>query len=76
MINKSEHEIMKNWIGNISEPLASICCITYNHEIFIADALNSFLMQETNFPFEIIITEDCSTDNTANINKDIIRYTI
>ncbi len=49
------------------EPLVSICCITYNHEKYIADAIKSFLMQETNFPIEIIIHDDASKDNTANI---------
>lgn len=47
--------------------LVSICCITYNHESFIAQTIESFLMQETNFKFEIIIGEDCSTDNTMKI---------
>lgn len=49
------------------EPLVSICCITYNHEKYISDALDSFLMQKTSFPFEIIIHDDASTDNTASI---------
>lgn len=49
------------------EPLVSICCITYNHEKYIADALDSFLMQETSFPFEIIVHDDASTDKTSEI---------
>lgn len=52
------------------KPLVSICCITYNHEKYIADAIESFLMQETSFPFEIIIHDDASTDNTAKIIKE------
>lgn len=48
-------------------PLVSVCCITYNHEKFIADAINGFLMQKTNFPFEIIIHDDASTDSTREI---------
>lgn len=47
--------------------LVSINCITYNHEAYIADAIESFLMQKTNFKFEILIHDDASTDNTANI---------
>lgn len=49
------------------EPLVSICCITYNHEKYIADALDSFLNQKASFQFEIIIHDDASTDNTPKI---------
>ena len=64
---RSEQEIMKNWKGNINKPLVSICCITYNHEKFIEDALKGFLIQKTDFPFEILIHDDASTDRTADI---------
>ncbi|WP_186321468.1 glycosyltransferase [Bacillus sp. FJAT-22090] len=47
--------------------LVSINCTTYNHEDYIADAIESFLMQKTNFKYEILIGEDCSTDNTRKI---------
>ncbi len=50
--------------------LVSICCITYNQENYIRDALDSFLMQKTNFNYEIIIHDDASTDNTALIIKE------
>lgn len=45
----------------------SVLLITYNHEKFIEEAIESILMQKTNFKFELIIGEDCSTDNTRNI---------
>ena len=67
MINITEKEIMKNWKGDISNPVVSICCITYNHEKYIEETIDSFLMQETNFPFEVVIGEDCSKDNTRKI---------
>ena len=66
MIQITEKEIMQNWQGNTYDPVVSIFCITYNHEKFIAEALDSFLMQKTDFPFEIVIDDDCSTDSTAN----------
>lgn len=52
------------------EILVSICCITYNQEKYIKEALDSFLMQKTNFKYEIIIRDDASTDNTAKIIKE------
>ena len=68
MFHKDHGEVIKNWQGN--QPIVSICCITYNHESYIEAALNGFLMQETNFPFEIVIHDDASTDNTARIIKE------
>lgn len=48
----------------------SVICITYNHEKFIRDALEGFLIQKANFKFEIIIGDDASTDCTANIIQE------
>lgn len=67
MIDKSEIEIMSSWDGDSDRPLVSICCLTYNHEDFIEETIDSFLMQKTNFPFEIIIGEDCSKDKTLTL---------
>ncbi len=67
MINRTEQEIMKNWKGDIDKPAVSVCSVTYDHEKYIAEAIDSFLMQQTDFPFEVLINDDCSTDNTANI---------
>lgn len=56
-----------------TEPLVSICCITYNHEDFIKDSIEGFLMQRTTFPIEIIIHDDASTDRTAEIIQEYAR---
>lgn len=48
-------------------PILSILCITYNHEKYIAQAIDSFLAQDTSFSIEIVIGEDCSTDKTLSI---------
>ena len=49
--------------------MVSISCITYNHENYIANAIESFLMQKTDFPYEILIHDDASTDRTPEIIK-------
>lgn len=48
----------------------SIAMVTYNHEQFISKALDSVLMQQTNFDYEIVIGEDCSSDGTRAIVID------
>ncbi len=51
-------------------PLVSVGIITYNHEKYIRQCLEGVMMQKTNFPFEVIIGEDCSTDNTRSIIQE------
>ena len=53
--------------GNI---MLSIVCHTYNHENYIGETIDGFLNQKTNFPFEIIIHDDASTDKTPLIIKE------
>lgn len=58
-----------------SNILVSIVCITYNHEPYLRQALEGFLMQETDFPVEIILAEDCSMDGTRKICEEYVaRY--
>lgn len=52
------------------KPLVSVVSITYNHEPYIRDCLEGFVMQKTNFPVEIIIHDDASTDHTADIIRE------
>jgi glycosyltransferase involved in cell wall biosynthesis len=51
-------------------PVVSIACISYNHANYIRDCLDGFLRQETNFPFEIVIHDDASTDETQDIIRE------
>ncbi|MCQ2743335.1 MAG: glycosyltransferase [bacterium] len=53
-----------------NEIKVSIHCITYNHAKFIRQALDGFVMQKTNFKFEVLIHDDASTDGTAEIIKE------
>jgi glycosyltransferase involved in cell wall biosynthesis len=56
-----------------ANPLVSVVTLTYNHEPYIAQAIESVLAQKTDFPFEYIIGEDCSTDRTRAIVDDYAR---
>lgn len=52
------------------EIMVSICCITYNQESYIRDALEGFLKQETDFAYEVLIHDDASTDRTGEIIRE------
>lgn len=54
----------------MEKPLASIVVITYNQEDLLPVTLDSLLAQKTNFPFEIVVGEDCSTDGTRAVLMD------
>lgn len=62
---RSESQILSHWQNN--KPILSVCCTAYNQEKYIEKALEGFLSQQTDFPFEIIISDDCSTDRTTGI---------
>ena len=51
-------------------PLVSIRCTVYNHEPFLRQCLDGFVMQKTNFPFEAIVHDDASTDGSAAIIRE------
>jgi len=52
------------------EIMVSVCMITYNHQRFIRQAIDSVLMQKVNFKYEIVISDDCSPDNTQDIIQE------
>lgn len=49
----------------------SVCVLAYNHEPYIREALLSVLGQNTKYSIEVLVLEDCSTDNTLSIVKAI-----
>ena len=54
-------------VNKTETPLLSVCLITYNHAKFIRQAIDSVLLQEVNFTWELIIADDFSTDGTRDI---------
>lgn len=48
-------------------PRVSVVCITYNHEQYLGEALDSFIAQQTTFPFKILVGDDCSSDGTRDV---------
>lgn len=58
-----------NEIG-VNTPLVTIQCLVYNHEPYLRQCLDGFVMQKTNFKFEAIVHDDCSTDSSVTIIKE------
>ena len=48
----------------------TVICLAYNHEAYIRDALEGFVRQQTDFPFEVLVHDDASTDGTAAIIRE------
>lgn len=56
-------------------PKVSVCVITYNQERYIRKCLQSLVEQQTNFDFEVIVGDDCSTDGTRAVVEEFVeRY--
>ena len=55
------------------EPLLIVWCIAYNQRDYIKDALDGFVMQKTNFPVEVVVHDDASTDGTTDIILEYAR---
>lgn len=58
---------------NISLQKISVCVVTYNQERYIDDCLRSIVEQDLDYPLEIIVSDDCSTDRTPEIILDYAR---
>jgi len=51
-------------------PLVAIKCTVYNHEPYLRECLDGFVMQQTDFPFVAIVHDDASTDKSADIIRE------
>ncbi|WP_242919069.1 glycosyltransferase family 2 protein [Pontibacter liquoris] len=52
------------------KPIVSVCMLTYNHQSYIREAIESVLKQITDFPIELVIGEDYSSDSTRAICEE------
>lgn len=57
-------------MNNKNDPLVSVCVISYNQEQFIKQAIDGILAQKTDFLFELVISDDASTDGSQKIIKE------
>lgn len=67
-----ESEIVSRWDSEKGN-LVSICMLSYNHEPYLRDALNSILNQKTNFGFELLVHDDASQDGSAELIREYAR---
>ena len=63
----SESSVIDTWLNAKEKPVVSFACVTYMHASYILDTLYGFVKQQTNFPFEIVCYDDCSSDGTREI---------
>ena len=63
----NQAEIQAQWNNTSDAPLISVLCISYNHARYIEIAIQGFLLQETQYKYEIIIHDDASTDGTQDL---------
>ena len=59
-------------VNYMQEPkvMVSIICNVYNHEKYVREALESFVMQKTDFAYEVLVHDDASTDHSADIIRE------
>jgi RimJ/RimL family protein N-acetyltransferase/glycosyltransferase involved in cell wall biosynthesis len=70
-VNEKEGWIKMNCdISQLEKTTASVFVMVYNHEKYIAECLDGILMQKCNYNFDIVVGEDCSTDNSREILLD------
>ncbi len=65
MLEITENEIISKWNGE--GVVVSVCMLAFNHEDYVAEALEGILSQDVGFRYEILVHDDASTDGTADI---------
>lgn len=70
VLEKQDLDMPKLLNNKDNKPMVSILCLAYNQKDYIKKALDGFLMQETNFKYEVLIHDDASNDGTADIIKE------
>ena len=70
MVSETNEKSYLRKIIKVQNVLVSVSCVTYNHSKYIRQCLDSFLMQKTNFAFEVLIHDDASNDGTAEIIRE------
>jgi glycosyltransferase involved in cell wall biosynthesis len=68
-----ENKVVQSNLKKNNLPTVSVCMITYGHEKYIEEAINSVLMQECNFEYELIVSNDCSLDKTDLVIQTILK---
>lgn len=63
---------MEQFIQSLQDFMVVVRCYTYNHSAYITDALNGFIIQQTNFPFVIVLVDDASTDGEQTVIRDLV----
>lgn len=69
----TDHDALLHKCAYGKEAMVDILMLTYNHEEFIENAIESVLMQQTSYPYRLMIGEDCSIDHTRKIVMDYYR---
>ena len=59
-----------DYFSEEKKPILSVCVVTYNQKDFIRQAIDSVFSQVTNYPFEVLIGDDCSNDGTREIIEE------
>lgn len=63
---------MEQYIDTLPNYMVLVCCYTFNHSVYISDALNGFTMQHTNFPYVVVMVDDASNDGEQEVIKEYI----